>query len=249
MAVPFFAMRNELLPWREVAVAIGGMALLLSSATRQPWWWRAIHALFAPMAWLVSSLEIPPAWFLLAFVLMLLVFRGAAEGRIPLYVSNTATTDAISRVVQDEHCSRFVDLGAGLGDVVSRLARSCPDVQVTGVENAPLTWLVGRLRTIRQPNCNWAWGDLWLTDLSRFDVTYVFLSPAPMTELWTKVIHEMRPGSLFISNTFAVADIAADQIIEVDDARRTRLYCYRIPRQIKDESRCAPRQPLPESGL
>lgn len=199
------------------------------------------------MAWFVSSLEIPPVWFLLAFVLTLLVFRGAAEGRIPLYVSNTPTTDALSRIIDRERCSRFVDLGAGLGDVVLRLARTCPDAQIAGIENAPLTWLIGRLRTARQPNCNWAWGNLWRTDLSRFDVTYAFLSPAPMADLWVKAIHEMHPGSLFISNTFAVPDVVADQIVEVDDARRTRLYCYRI-RSIKDESRCAPRQPSPESG-
>ncbi|MFT3849097.1 MAG: class I SAM-dependent methyltransferase [Propionivibrio sp.] len=247
LALPVFAIRAEVLPWREVTAAIGGLAFVFSSFTRQPWWWRIIHALFAPMAWFVSSLEIPPVFFFLAFVSMLLVYRGAVEGRIPLYISNATTSDAISRIVKAAPCLRFVNLGAGLGDVVSRVARACPDTQVTGIENAPLTWLVGRLRSFRRPNCRWLWGNLWLTDLSCFDVTYAFLSPEPMAELWAKVSHEMRPGSLFISNTFAIPEVVADQIIEVDDARRTRLFCYRV-RPIKDESRSAPPQPLPESG-
>lgn len=122
-----------------------------------------------------------------------------------------------------------------------------PDARFTGVENAPLTWLAGRLRTLRQPNCDWRWGDLWHIDLSQFHVVYAFLSPSPMAELWDKAVREMRPGAMFISNTFAVPGINADEIIEVDDARQTLLYCYYIP-QTTDGSRCAPRQPLPESG-
>ena len=97
----------------------------------------------------------------------------------------------------------------------------------TGVENAPATWAIGRLRTSALANCEWRWGNIWRTELRDYDVVYAFLSPAPMRALWEKVQQEMPPGTLFISNSFAVPGIAAEQIIEVDDARQTRLYCYR----------------------
>lgn len=199
------------------------------------------------MAWLVSSLDIDPGWFLAAFISTLLVFRGALEGRIPLYTSNKATALALGSMIADQHGLRFIDLGAGLGSVVSRLAESRLDLSVTGIENAPLTWLVGRLRTLRKTNCDWLWGDLWHIDLSRFDVVYAFLSPSPMPDLWSKVVQEMRPGTIFISNSFTIPGRSADKVIAIDDARQTRLYCYYIA-SITDESRCAPRQPSLGSG-
>ena len=246
LAVPYFAIRQEALPWWAIAAAIGGIALVLASLTQRPWWWRLIHALFAPLAWSVSLLEINPGWFLAAFLAALLVFRGALEGRIPLFFSNTPTTTALEQFARHDPKMRFLDLGAGVGSVVSSLAQSFPNARIVGVENAPLTWLIGRLRTARQPNCEWLWGNLWREDLSRFDVVYAFLSPQPMTDLWEKVVGEMRPGSTFISNTFPVPERKADQIVEVGDARQTRLYCYQIP-DIKDEFHCAPRRPSPES--
>ena len=80
LAWPYFGIRNEALPWPETALAIGGVALLLASITRQPWWWRVIHTLFAPLAWGIAELAIDPGWFLLSFILLLLVYRGAVAG-------------------------------------------------------------------------------------------------------------------------------------------------------------------------
>ena len=102
------------------------------------------------MAWLALSLAIDPGWFLAAFILTLLVFRGALEGRIPLYTSNKATALALGKFIDDQHGVRFIDLGAGLGSVASRLARLRSDLSINGIENAPLTWLVVRQRTLRQ---------------------------------------------------------------------------------------------------
>ncbi len=49
-----------------------------------------------------------------------------------------------------------------------------------------------------------------------------------MAELWEKVRREMRPGSLFVSNSFPVPEVEAAQVIEVPHSPR-RLYCYPIP--------------------
>ena len=95
------------------------------------------------------------------------------------------------------------------------------------VENAPASWLIGYLRTLPRSNCQWHWGDLWQEKLAQYDVVYAFLSPAAMPGLWAKIEDEMRAGSLFISNSFAVPGAVVSQIIEVGDARQTQLYCYR----------------------
>ena len=38
----------------------------------------------------------------------------------------------------------------------------------------------------------------------------------------------MKPGSLLISNSFAVPERAPEQVLEVQDRRATRLHAYRI---------------------
>ena len=228
LAWPYFGIRSEELPWPQTAFAIGAVAALFASLTSQPWWWRIMHALFAPLAWSVSRLAIDPGWFLFLFVGLLLVYRGALAGQIPLYLSNRPTAAALAALTAELHDLRFLDLGAGIGSVVHPLARARPDGCFTGVENAPATWLIGRLRTAGLANCDWRWGDMWRTDLAGHNVVYAFLSPAPMAALWQKIRHEMRPGSLFISNSFAVPDVEASSVTDVDDTRRTRLFCDRL---------------------
>jgi len=228
LAWPYYGVRGEDLPWPQTAFAIGMVAVLLGTLSRQPWWWRILHAVFAPLAWSVSLLQIDPGWFLLALMLLLLVYRGALSGQIPLYFSSRRTVAALDTLTRECHDLRFLDVGAGIGSIVQPLAAARPDASFTGVENAPATWLVGRLRTAATANCSWRWGNLWQADLAAYNVVYAFLSPAPMAALWEKVRREMRPGSLFISNSFAVPGVVATQEIDVDDRRHTRLFCYRV---------------------
>lgn len=223
---PYFAIRGESLPWMAIAPAIGGVALLISVVTRQPWWWTLIHASFAPLAWGVAALSIDPGWFLLAFMFMLLVYRGAISGQVPLYLSNTATAAAVSALTAERTGMRLVDLGAGVGSFLRSLAKARQDALLTGVENAPATWLAGYIWTAGLANCRWRWGDFWHANLAEYDVVYAFLSPPPMSALWEKVIREMRPGSLLVSNSFPVPGVEPSCVVEVNDPRETRLYCY-----------------------
>lgn len=226
LAWPYFGMRAEAMPWRETALVIGAVALLAASLSRQPVWWRVMHFAFMPLVWLVSQQNIDPGWFLLAFILLLLVYRGALSGQVPLYLSNTATVEALAELLADRPAAHFLDLGAGLGSTLLPLARRYPQAHFTGIENAPLPWLAGWLRTRRQPNVDWQWGDLWAMDLGHFDIVYAFLSPAPMPELWRKVEAEMPAGSLFVSNSFAVPEVAPAIVVAVDCQPPRPLYGY-----------------------
>ncbi|MFC5303092.1 class I SAM-dependent methyltransferase [Azospira restricta] len=227
LAWPYYGIRGEALPWAGVVLAIGAAAFLLAALTRQPWWWQTMHALFAPLAWAVAQLQIDPGWFLAAAILLLLVYRGALSGQVPLYLSNRETADALAELLPAHPGLRVVDLGAGLGSVLRPLAAARPDAHFVGVENAPLTWLAGRLLCLGRRNCELRWGSLWQTPLADCDVVYAFLSPVPMAALWEKAKAEMKPGSLFISNSFPVPTVEPNAIVEVGDGRATRLYCYR----------------------
>lgn len=229
LAWPYYGLNSIAIPWQETAFFIGGAAFILACLTRQPWWWRLIHGFFMPLAWVVSQWSLDPGWFMVAFIVMLLVYRGAVSGQVPLYLSNRATAEALAGLLESKAPFRILDLGAGLGSLLLPLARRFPDCYFTGVENAPLTWLIGWLRTRAWSNIDWRWGDLWRTNLAEFDVVYAFLSPVPMAELWQKAEAEMRPGSLFISNSFAVPEREADQVIEIDSMPPRSLFIYRLP--------------------
>jgi hypothetical protein len=226
LAWPYFGLHGEAMPWRETSLAIGGAALLFATLSRQPWWWRVIHAGFMPLVWFTQTLAIDPGWFLLATILLLLVYRGALTGQVPLYLSNKQTVQALAEVLAERGDSRFLDLGAGLGSTTVPLADALPDSHFTGYENAPLTWLVGLLLSVGRPNIRWRWDDLWQAKLGDYDVVYAFLSPAPMPRLWEKVQAEMKPGSLFISNSFPVPGVTPVRVIEVDCTPPRPLYCY-----------------------
>ena len=226
LAWPYYGWRAEAMPWRETSLAIGATALLFATVSRQPWWWRVIHALFMPLVWFSHTLAIDPGWYLLAAILLLLVYRGALTGQVPLYLSNKQTVQALADLLAERGDSRFLDLGAGLGSTTVPLADALPDSHFTGYENAPLTWLVGRLLSVGRPNIRWRWDDLWQAHLGDYDVVYAFLSPAPMPKLWEKVQAEMKPGSLFVSNSFPVPGATPDRIIEVDCTPPRPLYCY-----------------------
>jgi len=226
LAWPYYGMRAEQVPWAPVVAAIGAIAYLFATLSRQPWWWRLIHLTFAPLAWGVSQLSIDPGWFLLAFILMLLVYRGAVTGQVPLYLSNRETAAALSKLARERGARRLLDLGAGIGSLQRPLAQALPEATVEGLENAPLTWLIGRLRLSGTANASLRYGDLWDCPLANIDVIYTFLSPEPMDPLGQKAVGEMSPGSLLVSNSFPIPWAEPDFVVDVEDQRRSRLYCY-----------------------
>ena len=56
----------------------------------------------------------------------------------------------------------------------------------------------------------------------------VYLSPEPMERLWEKVRAQMRPGSLFISNSFVVPGVKPDLTLPLTSSRVRSLYVWRV---------------------
>ncbi|MDR0996791.1 MAG: class I SAM-dependent methyltransferase [Zoogloeaceae bacterium] len=212
--------------WMVLALVTGALAVLLAVVFRRPWWQWPMHMAFCPaLVWGLGA-RLPPWIFLLLFVLCWLVFRGAAKNRVPLFFSSATTARAMAdRLPQG---ASVVDLGAGIGSLLVPLARLRPDLRLAGVENAPLVWFFGRLRTAGQ-RIDWLYGDFFEIDLSGVEALYAFLSPEPMPALWKKACDEMRPGTLFSSKAFAVPEVAPEHILNATGKRRDALFFYRIP--------------------
>lgn len=204
----------------------GIAAASISHFLRGPVWWLPIHLGFVPLAVLALKLEWPSWYWLAGFVLLLLVFWRTDSSRVPLYLSNRVTGEALARLLPAAPIA-LVDLGCGSGGLLSQLARARPDCRCVGFEHAPLPWAWARLRCRALPNVEIRFGDFWSHPLANYAVVYAFLSPAPMPRLWAKAQAEMTtPNALLVSNSFAVPDIEPAAMVDVADRRRTRLYCY-----------------------
>jgi hypothetical protein len=221
IAVPLFA----------VLVAMGVVAAWIGTKLRLARWWIPVQMALPPAAALVSLVAIPAWLYLTAFVLLGLVYWNSARNRVPLYLTNRATWEAIAKLIPDGPGRRFLDIGHGIGGVLFFLSHRRPDAELTGIESAPLLFIISRLRARlkKAGNIDFRYGDFWKLDLSGYDVVYAFLSTAPMAALFEKAQREMKPGALFISNSFAVPGTAPTDTVMVNDRRKTKLYVWRIP--------------------
>lgn len=206
----------------------GAIAASIGWATALPRWWVPILLLFAPAALLAFALELPPLAWLAAAVLPWLVFRGVVQDRVPLFLSDQLATQHLLELVTDAHPVSVVDLGCGTGGLLLALRQARPIARLKGIENAPLTWLIARLR-LANAAVEIAYGSIWDEPLDGYDVVYAYLSPAAMPRLWDKARSEMHPGSLLVSNSFAVPGVAPDRVIPLDGSgMATALYVWEI---------------------
>lgn len=237
LLLAFMLARGGVLPpgvWPLVtAQALGAVAA--AALMRAERWWLAIHLGFTPLLAAALQLGLAPGWSLAIFVALVLVYWTTFRTRVPLYLTNRATAQALAGLLPARSPS-LLDIGAGTGALLRTLAALRPDGCYTGIEYAPAPWLIGRLAA--RANIDWRHGDLFALPWEAYDVVYAFLSPAPMAAVWRKAAAELRPGSLLVSNSFAVPGREPDAVVDVDDRRRTRLYLYRAP--LDDAPRQAP---------
>lgn len=215
------------------ALLCGLAAASLSRFVGLARWWLLIQLLFAPALVLMLALNIPSTVYLAAFLVMLAVYWSTFRTQVPLYLSSNKVWRALEDLLPNEKPAmsfNFIDLGSGLGGVLTHLVRARPDGHYIGVESAPLpflwSWLRIRLGGYRQ--CQVQWGSLWDCDLAKYDVVFAYLSPVPMAQLWQKARTEMRPGSVFISSTFAVPDLLPHTTVQLDDLHHSTLLVWRM---------------------
>lgn len=190
-------------------------------------WWIPIQLLFFPAVLVALAVELSPSLFLGLFLVSLTVYWSVYRTQVPLYLSSRLAWEEVAKLLAQGHRGNFIDLGSGVGGLVVYLARLRSDLRCVGVEAAPLPFLAGWLRAWNTA-CDMRFGSLWDVDLSEYDVAYAYLSPVPMARLWEKVTKEMRPGSLFISNTFAVPGVFATETRQLADFHQSTLYIYRL---------------------
>jgi hypothetical protein len=206
-------------PLNYVAVAVihGLLAAAITWRAGLAVWWRAIEFLF-PLAVLATlALQLPSWIFLLVFLIMLGWYWSTFRTQVPYYPSNAGVWDAVRQQLPPpagDKRLRVIDIGSGLGGFVLYLARVRPDIEVVGIELAPLPWLYSWLRArFGKSSARFIRGDYEQLDFGQFDLVFAYLSPAAMGGLWRKADAEMCRGSCLISYEFAIDTRAPDLVI------------------------------------
>ena len=210
------------------ALVMGTIALVLSHILNMAPWWHFINFIFAPALIGTLYLHVSPEYFLLAFVVLASIYWSTFRTQVPLYLSSRKAWQAIAQLLPAQQGFRLVDLGSGLGGLLGYLYQVRPDGAYHGIENAPLPFVISWLRFRFGNNPHASWGNFWTHNLADYDVVYAYLSPVPMNDLWKKARLEMRPGTLFISNTFTVSGVSPTNVIALDDFNQSTLYIWRM---------------------
>ena len=220
------AANGDAMAWAWVQ---GIVAARLGRGLGMETWWLPIHALFVPTLVWMLGLGLPPLYSLGAFFLLASVYWGVARTRVPLFLSSRAAARAVAELLPQERSFTFIDLGSGLGGILSCLARVRPQGRYYGIESAPVPFLLSRLRqALWVQSYQVSWGNFQNLDLGRYDVVYAYLSPAAMTGLWDKARREMRTGSLLISNSFAVPGVPPAFMVATGARDSSRLLLWRM---------------------
>lgn len=216
-----------------MALCCGLLAAVFSFLLRQARWWWLIQFSFMPAIVVMLALDLPPSLFLIAFFIFVLVYWSTFRTQVPLYLSSHKVWVALEGLLPAASPDKeftFIDLGSGLGGVLTHLAVRRKDGRFLGVEAAPLPclWSGLRIKWLGLQNCQVRWGSMWDCDLAKHDVVFAYLSPVPMAQLWQKARAEMRPGSVFISSTFVVLDCPPQRTVQVDDLHHATLYVWEM---------------------
>ncbi len=107
------------------------------------------------------------------------------------------------------------DLGSGDGRLVIMAGRAGV-LDAVGFELNPFLNVFARIkaRFYKLKNTTFLTKSMWSADLSECDKLFVYLLPKSMRELETKVLADMKNGSLVISNSFSFKTIEPIEVID-----------------------------------
>jgi Methyltransferase small domain len=166
---------------------------------------------------------------LIAAIGISLVVWSIKNGISPMPTSPKVKAGMFSLLPADFR-GKIYELGSGWGTLAIPLAKKFPLCQIVGFETSPIPFWVSKLwvKAVGFSNVTLQRRDFFSVDLSDASLVVCYLYPGAMNRLKAKFERELKPGTLVVSNTFAVPGWAFEKVLEVDDLYRTKIYFYKI---------------------
>ncbi len=169
------------------------------------------------------SLVVVLAVFALATAGLLLSLRALGSTGVPVRSASPEAVAAALELLALKDGERFVDLGAGRGNVL-KAGRARADVEAEGFELNPAVALLAALACLGDRRIHVRFGDSRQADLSKAQAIYAYLMPRAMTE-WAPKLASLPPGTRIVSVDFELPGWVADETRRVGPlAQPVRLY-------------------------
>lgn len=171
---------------------------------------------------------------LLLFVLLLWILGSIVVWSIRNGISPMPTSLKAKRKLL--HCipvelqGPVYELGSGWGTLAIPIAQKLPKCQVVGYETSPVPFFVSmvRKRLSHLNNLTLHKKDFFKESIDDAALVVCYLYPGAMRKLKKKFQNELKPGTLVISNTFAIPGWVPEKVVEVEDLYKTKIYIYRL---------------------
>jgi hypothetical protein len=180
-------------------------------------------------------ISIPVQLFLwaTALIVMVSILVGVVRtGISPMPSSRRAVAQVLQFVVPPRH-GPIYELGAAWGSLAIPLARTFPDRRIIAYELSTIPWLFLwlRVRVSGLNNIEVIRRDFFRDDLGKAAVVVCYLYPGSMVQLSTKLQSELPPGTVVVSNTFALPGWVPDQQSQLKDMYRTKIYRFVVDKE------------------
>jgi hypothetical protein len=171
-------------------------------------------------------------WAGALFAMVSILVGVVRTGISPMPSSRRAVQQVLQFVVPPRPGSIY-ELGAAWGSLAIPLARAFPDRRIIAYELSTIPWLflLLRVRVSGLKNIEVVRRDFFRDDLGKAAVVVCYLYPGSMVRLSTKLQSELMPGTVVVSNTFALPGWVPDQKSQLKDLYRTKIYRFIVDKE------------------
>lgn len=165
---------------------------------------------------------------LILLVIISIVFFTIRNGISPTPTSYQVKQQFLQSILSIKPTGNVYELGAGWGTIAFPLAKMIPKVKVHAIENSHIPLCVLKVRSIVGCYNNMIIHrkNMYQLSLADADVVICYLFPKAMEKLALKFAKELKPGTMIISQAFAIPNWIPEQIMQVNDLYKTKIYVY-----------------------
>lgn len=174
------------------------------------------------------SIPIQLCLWAVALVVILSILVGVIRTGISPMPSSRLAMKQVLQFVTPTQPGPLYELGAAWGSLVFPLARAFPERQIVAYELSTIPWLflLLRVRVSRLSNIKVLRRNFFRDDLGEAAAVVCYLYPEGMVRLSTKLKSELAPGTVVVSNTFALPGWMPVQQAQLNDMYGTKVYRF-----------------------
>ena len=169
-----------------------------------------------------------------ALIVMVSILVGVVRTGISPMPSSRRAVEQVLEFVVPPRPGPIYELGAAWGSLAIPLAKAFSDRRIIAYELSTIPWLFLwlRVRVSGLNNIEVIRRDFFRDDLGKAAVVVCYLYPGSMVQLSTKLQSELTPGTVVVSNTFALPAWVPEQTTQLKDMYRTKIYRFVVDKEL-----------------